>query len=115
MEANDGYSWKAELMMRDGRPCIGAGCKHGVVRVPLSFGSYVTANLYVPNTTDVPAGGFPVVIFLHGYSYQLGTSREYGLYEGSKGGLISAIAARGVGGAGRLAAAEEAAMSGAGA
>ena len=81
-------------MMRDGRPCIGTGCKHGVVRVPLSFGSYVTANLYLPNTTDVPAGGFPVVIFLHGYSYQLGTSSEYGLYEGSKGGLISAIAAR---------------------
>ena len=94
-EANDGYSWKAELMMRDGRKCMGTGCKHGVVRVPLSFGSYVTANLYLPNTTDVPAGGFPVVIFLHGYSYQLGTSSEYGLYEGSKGGLISAIAARG--------------------
>ena len=45
---------------------------------------------------EAPAAGLPVVVFLHGFSYQLGTGSEYGLYESSsQGGLLAAIAARG--------------------
>ena len=65
------WDYASSLMMRDQlRICRGAGCKFNVTRKSLSFGAFVTADLFVPEGAgDAP---LPVVIFLHGMSYQLG-------------------------------------------
>ena len=62
---DEGSAWAfaSELMMRDSLPrCLGGDCLHSVRRHSLSFGAYVTADLFVPAEAppDVP---LPVVIF----------------------------------------------------
>lgn len=65
-------------------------------RIPFSFGSYITANLFVPAKFST-ATELPVFIFLHGFSYQLGYSGIYGLYHSEDlGGLIPALVGQGV-------------------
>jgi hypothetical protein len=72
-------------------------CPHNVTRISLSFGAYITASLFVPCATarcEELEGKppIPTVIFLHGYSYQLGFTGIYGLYESeTDGGLINAL------------------------
>ena len=43
----------------------------------LSFGAYITASLFLPDGVDT-SEPLPLVIFLHGYSYQLGYTGIYG-------------------------------------
>ena len=97
----DGTNWEyVPSMMGRMNPqmteCKGAGCKYTVERTPLGFGGFVTANLYYPK--DAPNGtALPVVIFLHGFAYHLGFSGAYNLYNSDEhGGLVEAMAARGV-------------------
>jgi pimeloyl-ACP methyl ester carboxylesterase len=93
-----GTSWdyKASLMMRDTfARCETNKCVHNVTRLAFSFGAYITASLFVPcsdaSCSEV-ATPLPVVIFLHGFSYQLGFTGIYDLYNGeTNGGLIKAI------------------------
>jgi pimeloyl-ACP methyl ester carboxylesterase len=108
------WDYKAKLMMHDSfRGCRmpsptlaghdsssssgGGSCPHSVTRIALSFGAYVTASLFVPCATTAceeleGKPPLPVVIFLHGYSYQLGFTGIYGLYESeTDGGLIPAL------------------------
>ena len=85
------------------------------MRRQLSFGAYVTADLYipVPKAAGRPnaqaamsaqehqavdgASALPVVIFLPGHSYHTGFPGAYGhLTSSSQGGLLKAIVARGV-------------------
>ena len=53
------------------------------------------ASLFVPCTTarcEEIGGPLPVVVFLHGFSYQLGFTGIYGLFKSSAdGGLIHAV------------------------
>lgn len=101
------FDFASALMLRDSLPaCRGTACTFAVTRHALSFGAYITADLFLPSAR--PAQGFrsaappldtalPVVIFLHGHSYQLGYSGIYGLYKSTDhGGLLHALAARGV-------------------
>ena len=93
------YEYAASMMEHDQLPrCVGTACKHDVVRHSLSFGAYVTANLYVPqHTTGDPPPALPVVIFLPGHSYHMGFTGTYNhLKSAVQGGLVDAIAARGV-------------------
>ena len=52
---------------------------YNVSRLSLSFGAFVTASLFVPLGVEPADQPLPLVIFLHGYSYQLGFSGIYGL------------------------------------
>jgi hypothetical protein len=94
------WDYKAELMMHDSfRGCRGEACTHNVTRLSLSFGPYITASLFVPcadKSCSEVEHPLPVVIFLHGFAYQLGFTGIYGLFESEeKGGLIPAIVGRG--------------------
>jgi pimeloyl-ACP methyl ester carboxylesterase len=90
------WDFASALMMRDSlRLCRGTACRYNVTRRSLSFGAYVTADLFVP--TAPPAEPLPVAIFLHGYSYSMGYTGIYGLLDSDdEGGLLHAIAGRGV-------------------
>eukprot|EP00041_Stephanoeca_diplocostata_P030997 m.952034 g.952034 ORF g.952034 m.952034 type:complete len:777 (-) comp23867_c0_seq41:2494-4824(-) len=91
------WDYKAGLMMHDSFGSCGSKCPHADMRrVPFSFGSYITANLFVP-TTLPKSTELPVVIFVHGFSYQLGYSGIYELYHSEDlGGLIPALVGQGV-------------------
>ena len=92
------WDYKAKLMMHDSfERCEGEACRYNVTRISFSFGAYITASLFLPcahaSCTEVHTP-LPVVIFLHGYSYQLGYTGIYGLYGshgGANGGLINAL------------------------
>eukprot|EP00322_Chrysochromulina_rotalis_P028520 CAMPEP_0115853892 /NCGR_PEP_ID=MMETSP0287-20121206/13737_1 /TAXON_ID=412157 /ORGANISM="Chrysochromulina rotalis, Strain UIO044" /LENGTH=319 /DNA_ID=CAMNT_0003307981 /DNA_START=24 /DNA_END=983 /DNA_ORIENTATION=- len=82
---------------------MGDGCKFGVVRRALSFGAYVTADLFLPDQALVmkragkAAEPLPVVLLLPGHSYHTGVTGAYTLMKSdTQGGLIHAMAARGV-------------------
>lgn len=94
------WDYKAKLMMHDSfRRCYGEKCRYNVTRTSLSFGGYITASLFLPDGIQEAGTPLPLVIFLHGYSYQLGFTGIYGLLgsdAGDGGGVINAIAARGV-------------------
>ena len=93
------WDFKAALMMHDSFPrCEGRGCASNVTRISLSFGGYITASLFVPCATarcEEITAPLPVVVFLHGYSYQLGFTGIYGLYKSwEDGGLINAVVSK---------------------
>ena len=50
----------------------------GIRRRPVSFGDYVTANLYWPASARATRSALPVAIWLHPYSYATGYCPEYG-------------------------------------
>ena len=90
------WDYKASLMMRDTfARCETNKCVHNVTRLAFSFGAYITASLFVPcadASCSEMTTPLPLVIFLHGFSYQLGFTGIYDLYQGeTNGGLIKAI------------------------
>ena len=91
------YNFASQMMNRDSlTKCKGPKCTYGVRRHSLSFGAYVTADLFVPTNRSSDAPPLPVVIFLPGHSYHMGATGAYGhLSSDALGGLIESMASRG--------------------
>ena len=54
----------------------------GVARQPISFGDYVTANVFFPardRAAAAAAAPLPAVVWLHPYSYATGYTPSYGM------------------------------------
>lgn len=78
------WDYKAALMMHDSfTSCSRKNCTRPMTRLSLAIGAYITASLFVPcadtSCKEIKAP-LPVVIFLHGFAYQLGFTGIYGLY-----------------------------------
>ena len=109
------WDYAAKLMERDSfaacKNGTGTGTGHGgdgdgdvcasgpdPPRIALSFGTYLTASLFVPCATtacDEITAPLPVVVFLHGYSYQMGYTGIYELGDSKdSGSFIKAVVSK---------------------
>lgn len=78
------WDYKAALMMHDSfKTCSLPNCTHPMTRQSLSVGAFVTSSLFLPCsdlTCKEITKPLPVIIFIHGFAYQLGFTGIYGLY-----------------------------------